>query len=284
MSYDVNGDFGKVRHIKLPSGNCQVKVPFKIISAGWHCCNDKYRIQRDSGFSHGHLLLFSISSGGRLKMADQDVLELPAASVIWIPPNCKHTYYTGSGELWELYWLHIEDHTLLNLDNIFHNRPWISISHMERFRHEFERMLCEKTLNDEELSIEHSRQISSVYHLLLQESYMQHNIYKHNGDELVHSIIREMEGDCQKDWKLQQLSEQYYLSVPQLIRRFKAETNMTPYAYLLKIRLKTAAMYLQYTGMSVDEISHKTGFVNTSNFILQFRKCYGMTPLQYRNK
>jgi AraC family transcriptional regulator len=59
---------------------------------------------------------------------------------------------------------------------------------------------------------------------------------------------------------------------------------MTPYAYLLKIRLKTAAMHLQYTGMSVDEISHKTGFVNTSNFILQFRKCYGMTPLQYRNK
>ena len=84
MSYDVNGDFGKVRHIKLPSASCQLQVPFKILSAGWHCCNDKYRIQRDSGFSQGHLLLFSISNGGRLKFGNQEVLERPACSVAWI--------------------------------------------------------------------------------------------------------------------------------------------------------------------------------------------------------
>lgn len=284
MSYDVNGDFGKVRHIKLPSDSCQIKVPFKILSAGWHYCNDKYRIQRDNGFSQGHLLLFSISAGGRLKIADQEAIELPESSVAWIPPNCKHTYYTESGQLWELYWLHIQNNPLLNLEEIFHSRSLISLYRMEHFCRELERMLCEKTLNDEELSIELSKQTSSIYHLLLQESYLQHNINAHKGDELVHSIIREMESYCQKDWKLQQLSEQYYLSVPQLIRRFKAETNMTPYAYLLNIRLKTAAMYLQYTGMSVDEISHKTGFANTSNFILQFRNYYGVTPHKYRSQ
>ncbi len=283
MSYDVNGDFGKVRHIQLPSAFCQLQVPFKILSAGWHCCNDKYRIQRDSGFSQGHLLLFSISNGGRLKFGNQDVLELPALSVAWIPPNRKHTYYTESSELWELYWLHIQEHDLLNLKEIFHERPWISISHMEHIRREFELMLCEKNLNDEELSIQHSRQTSSIYHLLLQESYLLESTGKHKNDELVQSIIAEMEADCQKDWKLAQLSEQYFISVPQLIRRFKSKTNMTPYAYLLNIRLKTAAMYLRYTGMSIDEISHKTGFANTSNFILQFRKSYGITPHKYRS-
>ena len=173
---------------------------------------------------------------------------------------------------------------MLNLKEIFHEHPWISISHMEHIRREFELMLCEKNLNDEELSIEHSRQTSSIYHLLLQESYSLESTGTYKNDELVQSIIAEMEADCQKDWKLSQLSEQYFISVPQLIRRFKSETNMTPYAYLLNIRLKTAAMYLRYTGMSIDEISHKTGFANTSNFILQFRKWCGMTPHKYRSQ
>ena len=284
MPYDVNGDFGKVRHIKLPSASCQINVPFKILSAGWHCCNDKYRIQRDTGFKWGHLLLFSINNGGCLKMSDQAVLHLPANSVVWIPPNEKHTYYTEKDGLWELYWLHIHDTPFLCLEEIFHDQPWLSLSHIEYIRREFELMLCEKSLNDQELQIELSRQTSSIYHLLLQESFLQHSTERCKRDELVHNIIHEMEADCQKEWNLNQLSEQYYISVPQLIRRFKSETKMTPYTYLLNIRLKTAAMYLRYTGMSVEEISHKTGFANTSNFILQFRKYYGITPLKYRSQ
>lgn len=36
--------------------------------------------------------------------------------------------------------------------------------------------------------------------------------------------------------------------------------------------------------MTVEEISRKTGFSSTSNFILQFRKIYGSTPQKYRSQ
>ena len=93
-----------------------------------------------------------------------------------------------------------------------------------------------------------------------------------------------MEVACHLDWNLPLLSQKYYLSVPQLIRRFRAETGMTPYAYLMCIRLQTAEMYLRHTPMTVEEISRKTGFSSTSNFILQFRKIYGSTPQKYRSQ
>jgi len=78
------------------------------------------------------------------------------------------------------------------------------------------------------------------------------------------------------------MAEKYYISVPQLIRRFKMQTNMTPHAYLMTIRLHKAEMYLMYTNMKVEEISEKTGFANTNNFIFQFRKKKGVSPGEFR--
>lgn len=281
MKYAVNGDFGEVRHLHKPMGACEMTVPFQIMSAGWHRCNDKYLIHRENGQDHGHLFLFSVSEGGRLKLGDHEPVSLPASSVAWIPPKCKHTYYTETDAIWELYWLNIEEADWLQLDQIFRDQVWLPISHMENVCREFEFMLSEKKKSPQEFQISASQKISFIYHLMLQESHLI-STGKTKGDEMVQNIIRRMELDCRQDFNLSQLSAQYYISVPQLIRRFKSETGMTPYAYLMNVRLQAAETYLKYTKMSVDEISHKTGFSNTSNFIMQFRKYYGQTPQKYR--
>ena len=51
----------------------------------------------------------------------------------------------------------------------------------------------------------------------------------------------------------------------------------------LEIAVTTLVINLRYTLMTVDEISRKTGFSTTSNFIMQFQKLYGITPQKYRN-
>lgn len=281
LNYAVNGDFGEVRHLHMPTNLSELNVPFRIMNAGWHRCNDQYHIHRENGCDDGHLLLFSLNAGGRIKFADRKTVSLPPSSVTWIPPKCKHSYFTASGEIWVLYWLHIQDAAWLQLEDIFQNRPWLKITHMENVSREFEAMLWEKKKTAQEFQITISQRISTIYHLLLLENHLE-NAEKVKGDELVQNIIRQMEADCQQDWSLPQLSGQYYISVPQLIRRFKSETGMTPYAYLMNIRLRTAEIYLRYTKMPVEEISHKTGFSSTSNFIMQFRNLYGTTPQKYR--
>ena len=282
--YSIDGDFGKVRHIPLPIGfnTLQADVPFHISVGGWHCCNEKYHFIRESGFDSGHLLFFSVSDGGRLQFSNGNIIKIPASSVAWIPPGIPHSYFTASGENWEFYWLHIAETPALQLKNIFRDSFCITLSDITEICREIENLFHSKNKNPREFQIEFSRRFSCIYHQLLLESSQQ-TIEQTKNDPLVREIIHEMESACYLDWNLPLLSQKYYISVPQLIRRFRAETGMTPYAYLMHIRLQTAEMYLRYTLMTVDEISRKTGFSTTSNFIMQFQKLYGITPQKYRN-
>lgn len=279
--YEVNGEFGRVRHVQRPMGQWEIEVPFELMSAGWHCCNDKYGFRRENGFEQGHLLLFSVSAGGRFQLGDGETIELPEACVVWIPPHCRHAYYTGEGQLWELYWLHIQDAPWLCWEDIFRDQLWLSLACMDSICSKFEKMISWKNKDIQEFQIESSGVIAEIYHLLLHESYLQ-RAESGKGDELVQRIIRDMEAACEAEWSLPFLAEKYYISVPQLIRRFKAETGMTPHACLVNIRLQTAEKYLKYTGMTVGEISRKTGFHSVSNFIQQFSRYWGSSPQVYR--
>jgi AraC-like DNA-binding protein len=283
--YSINGDFGKVRHIPFPPGHHflpvhELPVPFLIASGGWHQCNDKYCISRSAESADQHLLLFSISDGGCIQLEDGSVVSLPASSAAWLAPGCNQCYYTAPNQQWEFYWLHLLDSAALMLPDIFPPSHYITLSYMDNVCQELEALLRNRQKNLRDFQLETSRRFSSIYHMMLGASSHAANLKQ--GDPIVLDIIQVMETDLTRDWDLPFLSAQYYISVPQLIRRFKAETGFTPHSYLICLRLQSAEMYLQYTGMTVEQISRQTGFASTSNFIMQFRRYYGCSPQKYR--
>lgn len=72
------------------------------------------------------------------------------------------------------------------------------------------------------------------------------------------------------------------LSIPQLVRQFKAVFQMTPHQYLTRVRLQQAARLLKGTSLPVHEITWKCGFENTSAFCRVFRAEYKVSPMVYR--
>ncbi|MEV4883993.1 helix-turn-helix transcriptional regulator [Chitinophaga ginsengisegetis] len=83
---------------------------------------------------------------------------------------------------------------------------------------------------------------------------------------------------------LYKISHLACLSVPQLIRQFKAVFHCTPYQYLIRIRLEHAARLLQHTNKPVQEITWICGFENTSAFCRAFKSAYGIQPMIFRKK
>lgn len=73
------------------------------------------------------------------------------------------------------------------------------------------------------------------------------------------------------------------ISVPQLVRHFKSVFKVSPYQYLIQIRLQQAEELLKKTEMSVSEIAWKCGFENVSAFCRAFKSARSMQPLTYRN-
>lgn len=82
---------------------------------------------------------------------------------------------------------------------------------------------------------------------------------------------------------LSALGQAACLSVPQLVRQFKAVFHKTPHQYLTGVRLAHAARLLKHSFLSVQEITCACGFENASAFCRAFRAEYGVSPIRYRN-
>jgi len=67
------------------------------------------------------------------------------------------------------------------------------------------------------------------------------------------------------------------------IRSFKAALGMTPYQYMLALRVEEAKAQLGSSDATVTEISFRMGFASTSQFYRAFVKMVGATPEQYRS-
>ncbi|MBO9730164.1 MAG: helix-turn-helix transcriptional regulator [Chitinophaga sp.] len=81
---------------------------------------------------------------------------------------------------------------------------------------------------------------------------------------------------------LSQIGAQSGLSVPQLVRQFKAVFHTTPYRYLSNIRLQQAAHLLQRTNEPVQDIAWMCGFESAGAFARAFRAAYGVQPTFFR--
>ncbi|RZS74228.1 AraC-like DNA-binding protein [Pseudobacter ginsenosidimutans] len=73
-----------------------------------------------------------------------------------------------------------------------------------------------------------------------------------------------------------------HLSVPQLVKQFRAAFGCTPHQYLIRIRLEHAASLLKQSSLPVQDISMDTGFESVSAFCRAFKSAYGLQPLLYR--
>jgi len=78
------------------------------------------------------------------------------------------------------------------------------------------------------------------------------------------------------------LAEKAGFSQYHFIRIFKKETGMTPYEYIINIRINTAKYLLRNSQLSVKDICFSTGFSSESVFCNAFKKRLGITPTEYR--
>lgn len=281
--YDISGAFGQVRRVTAPpltQAERNGSVLFHLNDAGWHSCNSLYRITRANG-KQGHLLLFSLSDGGVLQLADRPPIQLPPSSVAWVPADCGHCYYTEAGKQWGFYWLDVSEKDALPFSQLFGDRVLLPLTDIKAIAEEMERLLQNRLVGRAAFLPESSRLIGNIYHLILAEVFSASE--RERTDEMILTITAQMDAFCEREWNASELAKQYFISVPQLMRRFKAATGTTPHAYVITVRLRVAKLYLQHTDLSVAEISRKVGFSCAGNFIKQFRGRYGLTPKNYRN-
>jgi AraC-like DNA-binding protein len=79
---------------------------------------------------------------------------------------------------------------------------------------------------------------------------------------------------------LEELAAAAGLTIFQLIGLFKRTIGTTPHAYLTHIRLNAACRHLRL-GYPIAAAAMAAGFCDQSALTRHFKRCYGMTPLQF---
>lgn len=75
-----------------------------------------------------------------------------------------------------------------------------------------------------------------------------------------------------------------HISAPYFSSIFKKETKTTFINYLTQVRMEAAKDLLKNTDLKTFEIAEKVGFSDSNYFSYSFKKNYGISPSEYRNK
>jgi AraC-like DNA-binding protein len=98
----------------------------------------------------------------------------------------------------------------------------------------------------------------------------------------VQKAMEVLQHDLGRSFTNQQLAREIGVSVPFLIKCFRAETGHTPLRYHTQARIALARHLLRDTDLSVKEISQSAGFEDQLYFSRLFRKITGVAPRDFR--
>lgn len=91
-----------------------------------------------------------------------------------------------------------------------------------------------------------------------------------------------MKAHCSDKLTVSELARRCHYNPSYFSRRFKAFTGETFVAYLKKLRIERAEYLLESTSMKIADICTEVGYTDKTQFYRDFRKQFGVTPLEKR--
>ncbi len=109
--------------------------------------------------------------------------------------------------------------------------------------------------------------------------------FRHDhGDPAVATAQAWMEANYAGDVTIDGVAAEVGISPRHFKRRFKRATGETPLGYLQRVRIEAAKKRLETTRESMNTITWKIGYEDSSSFRRLFKKSTGLSPREYRDK
>ena len=106
----------------------------------------------------------------------------------------------------------------------------------------------------------------------------------HHGDEAVLRIQLWLQTMLSESVTIDKMATKAHLGQRTFLRRFQKATGLTPTEYVQHLKVQKARELLEFTTLSIKEISWRVGYEDTGFFRKTFEKFVGLRPVDYRRR
>ncbi len=121
----------------------------------------------------------------------------------------------------------------------------------------------------------------AVFYQILSELF--NTVKSSPSRELMVKVMTLVSMDMRRTLTLEDIAASCGYSRNHIIYAFKRETGMTPYAYILRLRLDAAKNLLMNSQLSVEQIAVECGFGNYINMYKEFKRQEHCSPTKWHN-
>lgn len=255
-------------------------LPFYITEAGHFAAEKEYEVRREKHDSF--LMIYTVKGQGDLAAGDTQI-QLRQENAVIIDCHFPHRYGTQTDN-WEFLWIHFDGICAGAMFDIIYPSDTISAIPISN-PYEFEFQMKELIKKADRNNITGQTDISLGLHSLLNtvcSSALKGILGLKSPGSDIERVLEFIKYHYAEPITIEDMRKDIHISRYHFIRLFRRITGVTPYQYLTNYRINISKTLLRSTDKTVAEIAENSGFLDTSNFIVQFKKHTGQKPLQYR--
>lgn len=267
----------KKRYIFSASEN---SLPLYVESLGYNPQEEDFA--RPEGYPYYHWL--QTVEGEGVFTFDGEEYKLSKGQGILLLPFTPHSYFT-SGQNWATIYMTFSGaaiEAIMSSLDIHH-----SSFYSEKKNEPALSQIVYEIMNNIEDSSEFSRldTSESLFGFMIAlkkygDMNKQHSLTQYY--EKVRPLVNWLEEHYSEDIGLQDMVEKTGLSSQYLTTLFKETLKMSPYTFLIQLRIREAKKkILTHSDLPLKDIAKQVGFNDVSHFIATFKRLEGITPKKY---
>ena len=262
-----------ITHFHNPKG---LTIPIHVSCFGITFPTPDYYIKRQ--FTRGFILEHVVAGRGYV-VIDGKKNTVCKGDTYLVKPGESVEYYSDEKKPYEKLWVNFKGELPSKLVTMYkmHDTVYKNVDLVQEFDNLY---ALEKISTDvSEIHFEIAQIITQMILKLAKSVEGKKNI-----SETAKTVLNDIHLSIEKPFNLNELCKKIFLSKSEIIRIFKNSYGITPYQYLLNLRINQAKAILENGNSSVQHISEILCFSSPYHFSQSFKKKVGLSPLQYRKK
>jgi len=243
--------------------------------------NERLQFMRvQSGYT-----LHYVKNGHGVLIMGGKTYEIGPGEVFFIPPDEPMMYYPDEADPWSYFWFFMRGESVFELGKCMGfsiDSPVRTVRSPQVVAHALDELFDSKFGQQElyhmAVSVFMQIFVEVIPKRTLDAQAIQAADVVSNAKEVIELNY------TNADFSVDAIPKLLYVSHTHLCRLFKAETGMSPVAYLIEVRLRHATTMLRSHDCSVRELCDASGFGDERYFMKRFKKKYGMTVKEYRQR